>query len=162
MEKRKNAQTSERRPVAGCRDVLAAFDYPDANVAQAHAETALNMMTFLAAGNCDSKERATARSSTTTSEGAPSEPRRSYQLTMDSCTRDQFGFVEARGRIQNETSRSRSYYVEVEFLAESGVRIDFGNDLVPDVAPGQTAVWRAYGVVDYSGRFTCRYSAQSL
>jgi hypothetical protein len=58
--------------------------------------------------------------------------------------------------ITNKSSKSSNYLIQVEFLDSAGVRISEGVAAANSVAAGQTAVQKAQGTSETSGKVTCK------
>jgi len=157
---RKGAQPGNDTTIAGCADVTVTFRYEDKEAAAAEAMTATNLLQVLNGGDCET----ISATSTTRSRPDVSTPDRQppFDLAMDSCSTDRFGFVTATGTVRNNSDGQQSYYVEVKIVSSDEVRIGYGNGFAWSVDPGQTATWSVIGTADATGAVTCKYSADEL
>ncbi len=64
-----------------------------------------------------------------------------HALKVDTCRQEGIEVI-ASGTVTNQSSESRAYAIEVEFLDKGGARIERGIDFVGTVEPGQTARWQ--------------------
>ena len=157
---RKAAQAPDDPTVAGCGDVTVAFRYEDKESAGAEALTTTNLLQLLNGGTCEvATQTSTTRAprATMVEDGPPP-----YDLAMDSCAKDRFGFVTAKGTVRNNTDRQRSYFIEVKIVNGEGVRIGYGNGFATGVNSGETATWSVLGTIDFDGAVTCKYSAEEI
>lgn len=82
----------------------------------------------------DSSSDSTERSSISFTTPLPPEPEKpDFDIKLDKCIQGEFGTAEARGQLTNQTSRTRSYTIQIEFLDASGNRATDGYAFLNDV-----------------------------
>lgn len=77
-------------------------------------------------------------------------------VSVERCVVSSSGLGEADLRVENTTSRTRTYVITVVFES-GGVQVGSGVATVPDLQPGQVAKDRAVGSVRLTN-VTCRVS----
>lgn len=85
-------------------------------------------------------------------------PASSYDLKADgsSCTADELGFVTYKGTIKNTTGSVKNFSVNTEIRDRSTNQvIESPNDIVTDIAPGDTAQWSVTTTVDSGVQPSC-------
>ncbi|MFJ7169382.1 FxLYD domain-containing protein [Streptomyces globosus] len=65
-------------------------------------------------------------------------------------------WAEAELLVTNRSSKTSSYWVQVEFVDSSGTRLGDAFTTVPDLAPGQRAKATAQGLDTITAKITCR------
>lgn len=71
------------------------------------------------------------------------------------CSTSAGGFPQVTGTVKNNSSKSSSYTITVEFK-QDGTQFTTGTGIIVSVEPGQTADFSATGSVEPSGQFTCK------
>lgn len=72
------------------------------------------------------------------------------------CSRDQFGYLNARVKITNHSSKASDYVVTVAFESKNGSQqIDTGSALVDSLQPGQSTTQDASATRSYGKPFRC-------
>ena len=66
-----------------------------------------------------------------------------YEIVIDTCTVDDFGFVEATGTITNKASARHAYSVNVDFTDPSNANLKLGGstDITSGLNQGQSEAW---------------------
>jgi hypothetical protein len=72
--------------------------------------------------------------------------RQRYQVVLTSCASDAYGFsTDAKGKITNKSSKSRTYTIKIRMLTKSGEQVSSAEDYVSDLPAGETATWSGSG-----------------
>ena len=87
-------------------------------------------------------------------QGSKSHPA-AADVTVGSCTVDQFGFGQAAGMIVNHSSGKSDYTFTVQFI-KNGIAVAQGAGLENDILPQQTAEWTVQGDNQITGPVTCQ------
>lgn len=80
----------------------------------------------------------------------------SEDVQIIKCKRDQFGDLDAKVKITNNSSKASDYIVTVAFETKDGSQqIDTGTAIIDSLQPGQSSVQDAGGLKSYKKPFKC-------
>jgi hypothetical protein len=77
-------------------------------------------------------------------------------VAIESCGTSDFGSVEAKLKVTNNSSKRSSYFIDVSFEGADGSQLDTGMALVNNLEPGQSTVTEATAFTEADTEFTCR------
>lgn len=117
--------------------------------AKAEAEAEAEAKRQAAEEAAEARRQAAEEAAEAAAVAAEEEDRQRYEVVVTSCEGDEYGFsTDAKGKITNQSSRPRSYSIQVRMLTESGEQAGEGQDYVMDLPAGETATWSASGIGD--------------
>ena len=72
-------------------------------------------------------------------------------FATDNCRSESGGYFGYEGKIRNESDVTQSFLISVEAVngpvGTEGIRLGDASTVVPDLSPGQTAVWEVIGTM---------------
>jgi hypothetical protein len=78
-------------------------------------------------------------------------------VKIDSCTKDEFDFVQIKYTIKNDSGSKQTYLPQFELVdKKTGNRLGTAAGIEPDVAPGMTVKGTATGTIEGNAAFACR------
>jgi hypothetical protein len=88
-------------------------------------------------------------------------PRPTFDVDLSRCQSKDFGMVEATGTIVNQSTRTLTFMIQVEFIDAQQNRAADATTYVNSLRPGQQAGWDAMSMTDF--RWTkCRVADVSV